>query len=110
MAIVQFKNPQNGYIEDYNTKKSPLWCFLLGPVYWLSRGNIFHAVISTISAFVTYGASQLIYPFFTNKINLKTYLVVFNRTVDILLEKGLIDENEAKSNRAAVRANIKAAG
>lgn len=40
----------------------------------------------------------------------KGYLVVFNKTVDILLEKGLIDENEAKSNRAAVRENIKAAG
>jgi len=40
----------------------------------------------------------------------KGYLVVFNKTVDILLEKGLIDENEAKSNRAAVRQNIKAAG
>ncbi|MCI5057100.1 MAG: hypothetical protein MRY83_13385 [Flavobacteriales bacterium] len=38
------------------------------------------------------------------------YLFVFNKTVDILLEKGLIDENEAISNRAAVRANIKAAG
>ena len=40
----------------------------------------------------------------------KGYLFVFNRTVEILLEEGYIDENEADRNRQEIQVNIKAAG
>lgn len=73
MAKVNFQNPQNEYIETYNTSTSPLWCLLFGPLYWLVRRNIFHAIISLALAIFTIGISHFIYPFFANKINFKTY-------------------------------------
>ncbi|MBI1302033.1 MAG: hypothetical protein GC137_10350 [Alphaproteobacteria bacterium] len=38
------------------------------------------------------------------------YLYVYNKTVDVLLDKGFIDEKEAESNRKTIQTNIKAAG
>jgi hypothetical protein len=38
------------------------------------------------------------------------YLYVFNKTVDILLEKGFIDEAEAKGNKQVIQQDIKNAG
>jgi len=73
MAIIKFENPQNGYVETYNTTASPWWCLLFGPLYWLFRKNIFHALISLVLAIITAGVSHLIYPFFANKINLNDY-------------------------------------
>jgi hypothetical protein len=35
---------------------------------------------------------------------------VYNKTVDVLLDKGFIDEKEAESNRKTIQTNIKAAG
>ncbi|MBN8520312.1 MAG: hypothetical protein J0L77_00245 [Alphaproteobacteria bacterium] len=73
MSLIQFENPANGYIENYNTKTSWIWCLLFGPFYWLARGNIFHAFISLGLVFVTFCVSHFIYPFFANSINIKTY-------------------------------------
>ncbi len=71
--IITFTNPANGYSENYNTSTAPLWCLLFGFLYWLVRGNIFHAIIALVLAFCTFGASWLIYPFFANQINIKSY-------------------------------------
>lgn len=38
------------------------------------------------------------------------YLFVFKKTVSILLERGIIDENEAQENRKMIQKNIKNAG
>lgn len=38
------------------------------------------------------------------------YLYVYNKTVDILLEKGFIDEAEAKGNKQSIQQDIKNAG
>jgi hypothetical protein len=40
----------------------------------------------------------------------KGYLYVYNKTVDILLERGFIDDAEAESNRHSIRQDIKNAG
>jgi hypothetical protein len=40
----------------------------------------------------------------------KGFLYVYNKTVDVLLDKGFIDEKEAGSNRADIQTSIKAAG
>ena len=73
MAVIKFENPQNGYAENYDTIKSPIWCALFGPFYWLIRGNWFHAILSAIPAIFTYGLSNIVYAFFANKININDY-------------------------------------
>lgn len=40
----------------------------------------------------------------------KGYLYVYNKTVDVLLDKGFIDKEEAESNRKSIKENIKSAG
>lgn len=72
--IIKFQNPQNGYVEEYNAKTSFLLCLLFGPVYWLARGNIPHALISIVLAICSFSISWFLYPFFANRINIKAYL------------------------------------
>lgn len=40
----------------------------------------------------------------------KGYLYAYKKTVDVLLDKGFIDKEEAKSNRKSIKENIKSAG
>lgn len=40
----------------------------------------------------------------------KGYLYVYTKTVDVLLEKGFIDKNEAENNRKSIQENIKSVG
>jgi len=73
VAIIKFENPKNRYTESYNTTKSPIWCALFGPFYWLVRRNWFHAVLSVVPAIFTYGLSNIVYAFFANKVNISDY-------------------------------------
>ena len=70
----KYKNPQNGYVETANSALSWLWCLLFGPLYFLVKGNIFHALISLFLAILTLGISHLLYPFFVYGINRRKYL------------------------------------
>ena len=63
-----FKNPSNNYVEKVSSKFSWLWCFLLGPIYWIYKGIWRHAIIHFILAIITAGGVSLVYPFFTYKI------------------------------------------
>jgi len=40
----------------------------------------------------------------------KGYLYVYNKTVDVLLDKGFLDKEEAESNRKSIKENIKSVG
>lgn len=71
--IRYFQNQLNGHIEKYNPNTAPLWCFLFGPIYWAARGNVFHAVLCGSLSLLTMLTSQLVYPFFTNGINLRAF-------------------------------------
>ena len=69
---MQFRNPNNGYIE---TVSAPgLWCFLFGPLYFAIKGAWSHALISAVVALLTGGLSWLIYPFFASKVIEQQYL------------------------------------
>jgi cobalt/nickel transport system permease protein len=72
-SSIEFKNPQNGYIE-----KSPFpgfWCFIFGPFYLAVKGVWGHALFSFFLAVITCGISWLlIYPFFARSIIRKNYL------------------------------------
>lgn len=45
-----------------------LWCFLFGPLFFLSKGIWLHAALSFIAASCTFGLSIFIYPFFARGI------------------------------------------
>jgi len=67
-----FRNPSNGYEE--NVGQPWLWCLLLGPIYFASKGIWFHAATALLLAIVTGGVSWFIYPFFANWSVRKHYL------------------------------------
>lgn len=69
---MQFIHPSNNYIEK--TSAPFLWCLLFGPLYFLSKGAIGHAVISFIVAICTAGLSWFVYPFFAAGAIRKAYL------------------------------------
>jgi ABC-type transport system involved in multi-copper enzyme maturation permease subunit len=71
---MQFKNPQNGYVETAYTGFSWLLCLLFGCLYFLVKGNFKHAFVSFVMAMLTLGLSSLVYPFFVNRINKRYYL------------------------------------
>ena len=71
---MKFQNPSNDYIEESAGALSWLWCLLFGPIYFLVKGNFFHALISFILAICTFGVSHLIYPFFVYGVNRTYYL------------------------------------
>lgn len=66
-----FKNPQNDYQEK--AENCFLWCLLFGSIYLLYKGAWGHAIISFVSAVVTYGVSWIAYPFFAKEIVRKNY-------------------------------------
>jgi len=69
---MKFRNPTNGYIE---TASAPgFWCLLFGPLYFLSKGVFFHAIISFVVALMTFGFSWLIYPIFAGGAVRRAYL------------------------------------
>ena len=74
MSQMTFRNPQNNYEESFSTLAAFWITLLLGPIYFLIRGVWTHAVVSVIFAFLTYGISWLIYPFFASGIVKKSYL------------------------------------
>ncbi len=71
---MKFQNPSNDYIEESAGALSWLWCLLFGPIYFLVKGNFFHALVSFILAICTFGISHLIYPFFVYGVNRTYYL------------------------------------
>ena len=58
----RFKNPQNDYVEGVSL--AWLWVLLFGTIYFAVKGVWGHALVSFIFAFITWGISWLIYPFF----------------------------------------------
>lgn len=71
---MQFKNTVNGHIVKFNRWTDFFACLFFGPLYFLLRGHIVHALISILAAFLTAGISWFIYPFFTETINENAYL------------------------------------
>jgi Zn-dependent protease with chaperone function len=69
---MKFQNPQNGYIVEIN--QSGLWTLLFGGFYFIRHGIWTHGLISLVLAFVTYGVSWFIYPFFATKVIRDAYL------------------------------------
>jgi hypothetical protein len=69
-----FMNPRNGYKERVAGKLSWLWLLLFGPIFLAIKGVWGHVVGGIILAFVTFGISWFIYPFFTYSILKKSYL------------------------------------
>lgn len=41
-----------------------LWCLVFGPLYFLAKGNVKHAILSLSAALLTMEISWFIYPFF----------------------------------------------
>jgi hypothetical protein len=71
---MQFQNPANDYIESSSSPLSWLWCLLFGPIYFLVKGNFFHALVHFLLSAMTFGIAMLIYPFFVYGINRTYYL------------------------------------
>ena len=69
---LRFRNPINGYTEKAGTPW--LWCLLFGCIYFAVKGMWTHAVAAFILAWLTFGLSWLIYPFFARGIVQKHYL------------------------------------
>lgn len=69
---LRFQNPANGYIEELNNPG--LYCFLFGPLYFVSKGVWTHAIISTVACILTLGFSLFLYPFWTAQIMKKHFL------------------------------------
>lgn len=70
---MQFRNPNNGYIETGGSGVSILWCLLFGPLYFAYRNVWSHAVISFFLAMFTGGLTWFLYPFFAPSIVNKSY-------------------------------------
>lgn len=70
---LQFKNPMNGYVERV---PRDVWVYVLlfGGLYFLAKGVWTHAAASFAAAFLTFGISWLVYPFFAKKIMRSHYL------------------------------------
>ncbi len=68
----KFKNPSNGYSEEVSGA-TWLWCLLFGAFYFAFKGIWTHAVVSFGAAFLTFGVSWLIYPFFAKSIVENSY-------------------------------------
>ncbi len=69
---MKFQNPQNNHEEKVAGWTSWLWVFLFGPLYWLVKGVMKHALLHFILAFSI--IAWFIYPFFTYSILRKHYL------------------------------------
>jgi hypothetical protein len=69
---MRFENPSNGYVEEVTL--APLWCLVFGCIYFAVKGVWTHAVAALLLAFVTFGLSWLIYPFFASQIMRTHYL------------------------------------
>ena len=83
---MQFKNPQNDYIEKSSVPW--LWTLLFGGFYYAVKGIWTHFVVGLLLGLFTAGLSWLVYPFFANGIVRRFYL-----------KKGWteVDENEYSS-------------
>lgn len=66
MATKRYKHPDTEHIEEYGL--AWLWTLLFGCIYFAVKGIWTHAVVGLILAFITFGISWLIYPFFADKI------------------------------------------
>lgn len=67
-----FRNPANGYEVDVG---SPfVWAFLFGVFYFAYKGVWIHAIIGLALAFMTFGLSWIVYPFFARKVIVQHYL------------------------------------
>lgn len=64
--MIAFTNPANNYTTTGTTPFTWLWCLLFGPLFFVYKGVWSHAVISIVAAFITFGISWLIYPFFAS--------------------------------------------
>ena len=69
-----FKNPKNDYEEIVYTSKSPMYCFLFGGFFWAYKGIWKQAFLYIIFSLLTFGFSNLIYPFKCKEI-IKTYFL-----------------------------------
>jgi hypothetical protein len=70
---MKFKNPNNGYVEEISDWVW-LWVLLFGCIYFAVKGVWTHAAVGLILAFLTWGISWLIYPFFARGIMRRHYL------------------------------------
>ena len=70
---MKFKNPSNDYVET-TTAWAFLWIFILGPIYFLVKGNYRHAIAGLVIGIITFGLSWFIYPFFWKSISKNFYL------------------------------------
>ena len=70
---MEFKNPNNDYIESAGGSVSWLWVLLFGPFYWAVKGVWRHFIIHLFLALVTFGVVHFIYPFFVYSILEKHY-------------------------------------
>ncbi len=68
----KFRHPVNSHVETV-PRFAWLWTILFGTLYFIARGVWSHAVISFILAWLTWGASNLIYSFFSGKIIVAHY-------------------------------------
>ena len=72
MAVLKFKNPQNGYIVT--TDSHGAYTLLFGGLYFAKHGAWGQAVIAFIVSIFTAGIAWVIYPFFARKSIQDTYL------------------------------------
>lgn len=71
---MEFKNPNNDYVESAGGSMSWLWVLLFGPIYWAVKGVWRHFVAHLFLAPITLGLAHLVYPFFVYAILKKHYL------------------------------------
>jgi len=62
--MATFINPSNGYTQTVKPLTAFAGCLLFGVLYFAYKGVWKHALISFVAAFMTFGISWLIYPFF----------------------------------------------
>lgn len=67
-----FEHPSNGFQESFDYPW--LWTLLFGPFYFALKRIWVHTFISGVVAIMTFGASWLVYPFFSRQIIVNHYL------------------------------------
>lgn len=67
-----FENPANGYQEEVSLPW--LWALLFGGFYFAVKGIWTHASVGLGLAFLTFGISWVVYPFFASTIVRRHYL------------------------------------
>lgn len=69
---MRFRHPTNNYVEE--VRHPGLWCLLFGCFYLVYKGAWIAGIMAALLAFLTFGFSWLIFPFFAQGLVQRSYL------------------------------------